>query len=578
MKKNIKTIGTLLCAAVFAMLHTSCNDMLDLAPQDQIGGNKMWRNASDYKQFANNFYGWTRDFSSVLDGWHQDRTSDLITYQTYNDISHGANTIPSSDGDYTNNYNNIRRCNMLLQNAAGYGNQEEIAQYMGEAYFFRAYCYFELLQKFGNVIVTTNVLDINSPEMNRERNDRLEVINRIVEDLQNARDLLPSFSEIGSEGYARVSQEAANAFLSRTALYEGTWQKFRGNETEGKSLLNIAADAAKRVMDTRQFELFGTYGKSKELADSAYKYMFILEDDRSNPAGVVKSDNKEYIFARCHDQNIKSIGTNITKGCLNNVFWVTQKLAGMYLCQDGLPKEKSKVFKGYAQKADEFQNRDQRMRYTLLVPGQRYFSNDNGKFRITWNEQDYADPNGSYKFNGAACYANQKFGTEREVPSRSEAYDFPVIRYAEVLLNYAEAVYERDGTISDADLDISLNLVRNRANPDMPKLSASLVSANGLDMREEIRRERTVELFLEGFRLDDLKRWKAAETEMPQDMLGVKVKGTAYEADNLKNPQNGEGFVILESNRRWAEKNYLFPIPNDQLQLHPNLGQNPGWK
>ena len=97
-------------------------------------------------------------------------------------------------------------------------------------------------------------------------------------------------------------------------------------------------------------------------------------------------------------------------------------------------------------------------------------------------------------------------------------------------------------------------------------------------MLGEIRRERTVELFLEGFRRDDLKRWKTAETEMPQDMLGVKVKGTAYEADNMKNPLDADGRVILESGRRWAPKNYLFPIPNDQLQLHPNLGQNPGWE
>lgn len=568
---------TIMLSALLALATTGCDDALNLDPLDQIGGNKMWRNAADYKQFANNFYGWTRDFSSVLDGWHQDRTSDLITYQTYNDVSHGSNTIPSGDGDYTANYSNIRRCNMLLKNAENYRNPDEIAQYRGEAHFFRAYCYYELLQKFGDVVVTTEVLDINSPEMNQKRNDRSEVIDLIVKDLQSAVELLPKFAE-GADGYARISSEGANAFLSRVALYEGTWQKARGNAEAGRQLLDIAANAAKKVIDSRQFYLFGTSGKSKELGDSAYKYMFILENDRSNPAGAVKADNKEYIFAREHDQNIKPIGTNITKGCLNNVFWVTGKLAGMYLCQDGLPKEKSSQFKGYVKKADEFQNRDNRMRYTLLVPGQHYFSNAAGKFRVNWDKSDYADPKNSYQFNGAACYANQKYGTERDVPDRSEAYDFPIIRFAEVLLNYAEAVFERDDKISDQDLDISLNLVRNRANPKMPRLSNALVSVNGLDMREEIRRERTVELFMEGFRLDDLKRWKTAEIEMPQDMLGVKVKGTAYEADNLKNPVNGEGFVILENGRRWAQKNYLFPIPSDQLQLHPNLGQNPGWE
>lgn len=212
---------TILLATLLAMVSTACDDALNLDPLDQIGGNKMWRNASDYKQFSNNFYGWTRDFSSVLDGWHQDRTSDLITYQTYNDISHGSNTIPSSDGDYTNNYKNIRRCNMLLKNAENYRNPDEIAQYRGEAYFFRAYCYYELLQKFGDVVVTTEVLDVNSPEMNQKRNDRSEVISLIVDDLLNAAELLPKFSAI-EDGYARISSEGAYAFLSRAALYEGT--------------------------------------------------------------------------------------------------------------------------------------------------------------------------------------------------------------------------------------------------------------------------------------------------------------------------------------------------------------------
>ena len=99
---------------------------------------------------------------------------------------------------------------------------------------------------------------------------------------------------------------------------------------------------------------------------------------------------------------------------------------------------------------------------------------------------------------------------EREGADYYESMDFPIIRYAEVLLNFAEAIYELNDKISDSDLDKSLNLVRLRVNPTMPKLSNSFVTSNGLSMREEIRRERTVELYLEGFRIDDLKRWKTA--------------------------------------------------------------------
>lgn len=111
----------------------------------------------------------------------------------------------------------------------------------------------------------------------------------------------------------------------------------------------------------------------------------------------------------------------------------------------------------------------------------------------------------------------------------------------------------------------------------MPKLSNKFVTDNGLNMREEIRRERTIELFNEGFRIDDLKRWKTAEIEMPQDMLGIKKSGTEYESTNLKYPTNIDGCIIVESERTWGEKNYLYPIPSDQIQLNPNLKQNPGW-
>ena len=151
---------------------------------------------------------------------------------------------------------------------------------------------------------------------------------------------------------------------------------------------------------------------------------------------------------------------------------------------------------------------------------------------------------------------------------------------AEVLLNYAEATYELSGSISDADLDMSLNLVRLRVNPDMPKLSNSLINNNGLSMREEIRRERTVELYNEGFRIDDLKRWKTAEVEMPKDILGIQWTGEFQtEWPNAASYQKDkDGCLIIETGRTWSSKNYLYPLPSDQLQLNPNLGQNPGWE
>lgn len=117
----------------------------------------------------------------------------------------------------------------------------------------------------------------------------------------------------------------------------------------------------------------------------------------------------------------------------------------------------------------------------------------------------------------------------------------------------------------------------------MTELSNELVSANGLSMRDEIRRERTVELFLEGFRIDDLKRWATAPEEMSKDLTGVQITGTWYEtgwADHAGRPLDADGCIILYTDRgAWKQtsKLYLYPIPSDQLQLNPALEQNPGW-
>lgn len=550
---------------------------LDLDPKDQIADGNYWQEASDFKLFANQFYGWTRDFSnSVYDAPHSDKRSDLILDKSGTNVySNGTNSIPTGDNNYTDNYNRIRRTNILLQKAESYGNQSDIEQYIGEAKFFRAYCYFELLQLYGDVIITKKPLDVTDPEMKVARNDRSEVVDFMIQDLKDAAGQLPLTSAVEN---GRVGSEGAWAFLSRVALYEGTWQKFRGNEARGKELLDVAAKAAKEVINSKNFSLY----TPAILGDSAQKYMFILEDVKSNPAGLLKASNTEYIFSRRHDETLNPIGKNITKECLANAQQIAQKFAALYLCQDGLPIEKSSLylFKVDGIIAHEYQNRDNRMLYTLCVPGGYYWSNENSRVNWTSDAADKASASikGYSPANGSG-YANQKWAAERKVQTNSEGYDYPVIRYAEELLNYAEAVYERDDAISDDDLNISLNLVRNRINKSMPKLSNNLVTANGLNMREEIRRERTVELFNEGFRIDDLKRWKTAETEMPKDFLGIKWTGTEYATKwpNVSYAKNSDGYIILETGRKWESKHYLYPLPTDQLQLNPNLKPNPGW-
>lgn len=575
-KEMMKKITYIL--GLFSMLtFQSC---LDMEPKTQLADTNYWQTPDHFKLFATQFYGWTVDFKQLDDSPHSDVRSDLRTGITLDVYSNGTNSIPSSDKTYTNNYNRIRQVNTLLQQAEGYAAPADIETSVGEAHFFRAYCYFDLLQVYGDVIITRTPLDIDSPEMQMARNSRDEVVDFILEDLEEAIRLLPEANEISSKDEGRLSSQAASAFLSRVALYEGTWQKFRNggqNNDRSSALLDIAATSAHDVIESGFFELFAP----EELGTEAYKYLFILENDKSNPAGITKSGNKEYIFTRRHDPTLASIGFNITQGRLGNAVYVTRKMANMYLQSNGLPINPQTW--DYSKVDSEFKDRDNRMSNTLMIPGHTYWGTGGG--RIDWTGSAEEIANASHKNfmpSTGTGYFPHKWCCERDgVPTGMEAYDYPIIRYAEVLLNYAEAVFERDDKISDEDLAISLNLTRKRVNPNMPDLTNAFVSANNLDMRTEIRRERTVEFYDENFRIDDLKRWKTAEEEMPMNLTGVKWRGTEYEtkwSDASSKTMDAEGCIICEQGRIWEEKHYLYPLPIDQLKLNPNLKQNPGWE
>ena len=562
-------------------LLSSC---MNLDPMDSMGDNLVWNKADNFQLFANQFYGWTRDLGSgtdyqngISDGVHSDYRSDLVCTNSVNTYSQGTNAIPEKDGNFTALYKRIYYTNLLLKNAGDFSNQAAIATPKGEAYWFRAYLHFELVQIYGDAQILTEPLDIDNSQLYGSRSNRSAVIDQCVSDLRQAAELLPETA--AEEG--RLCKDAAYAMLSRVALYEGTWQKFHNNNsTRANELLTIAKNAAKQVIDNKHYSLFynaDLVNTGVNNINQSYRYMFNLEDVQDNPAGLLKKDNTEYIFSHRHRDTDK-MTLNVTHAMMANTCFITRKMANMYLCSDGLPIEKSPLFQGYTQAASEFQNRDARMDNTMLWHGEQYWNND-GKWRTSWTIDDLGS---SLTCNARSNsgYQSQKWGVECQVADYYESMDYPVIRYAEVLLNYAEAAYELSENISDADLDLSLNLVRRRVNPSMPKLTNSFVSTNGLSMREEIRRERTVELFLEGFRIDDLKRWKTAETEMPQDQLGVKVKNTWFESNwtGQSRSLNGDGCIVMYGGRTWAQKNYLYPLPQDQRQLNPNLSQNPGWE
>jgi len=556
---------------ILLVLFTSSCDFLELdrEPLDELSESAFFTQASDFKLYANSFYAALPNFPN------EDIQSDIYMGNSFNSISNGSHVTPATDGNWNTNYSRIRACNYLLKKYDEYNKTDKTtaAMYMGEAKFFRAFAYFNLVRRFGGVPLVTTVLDVNSPELYGVRNSRDEVLTLVIQDLEESIEVLPLENAIAAADKGRVSKGAAQAMLARVALYHGTWKKFRGED--GNALLIKAAAAAKAVMDSEQYTLF----KNAALGDKSYLYFFTLDGIQQNPLSLTKSAQKEYILATKNHYEYKNIQTSVA------TFHVpTKKLADMFLCSDGLPIDKSPLFMGYATLAGEFQNRDKRMLFK--INDQQTWQRSSGR---DWSipEDQLGNPatsggfmwiGGFNAFMGATLtgYGTEKFNFYNGV---NAGVDYPVIRLAEVLVTYAEAVFERNGSISDADLDISIN--RLRARVDLPNLTNAFVTANSLDMRTEIRRERTVELFLENSRYTDLLRWYIAHIELPKPILGITYVGewtTDPRTAGYTGPKDANGSLIIESNRSFdITKNYLLPLPSNEIALNPSLEQNPNW-
>lgn len=551
-------------AFIFSILVlTGCNKGLDLVPKDAISDATFWKTTADFKLAANNLY-----FS--LEGFNTWDTYADLAYDVPNSVSNGTYQTTESDSRWTNAYVYIRRCNKIISKAEESPIGSELKTLIGEAKFFRAYNYWMMYKLFGGVPIITSELDIDDEALYAARSTRKETVDFILKDLEEAAINLPEKSTLANGDVGRITKGAANTLRARVALFEGTWGKSRGDANAG-NYLDIAINAANTVMNSGQYSLF--LGKGAQ----SYRYFFIDEGD----------DASEAILDRRYQVSVSSQTFPSTVG--EGHLLPTKKLADMYLCADGLPIDQSPLFQGYDQTGSEFMNRDPRMTMTFVVPG-------TGAMQL-W----YPEPVASWPFypqrNANTGYTTFKFLSEDPTSNESPftlgyGYDRHILRYGEVLLIYAEATFEKNGAISDEDLNKSINLIRQRVN--MIELTNSFITAHGLDMREEIRRERTIELALEGFRYDDLRRWKTAEYELPTAIKGIKIVGTPwanpivvegqdrnpYSDESWQNRTDENGFIIVESASGRSfnpEKHYLMPLPTKEILINPELKQNPNW-
>ena len=594
--------------------------------------------------------------------------------------SNGGGTAPESSGSWGGPYGQIRDCNILLEKAEEYaGDKNAISHAVGTAHFFRAWQYFKLLKTYGGVPIADHSLDLTDPTLQAPRNSRYEVANFIINDLKEAVKLLTKEKDIPDADKGKISKEAAQSFLARVALYEGTWEKYVpsiGYDLDGDGtnsgagtakpegypsvteLLTLAKTMSKDVITEAET---GTFKLWNECDSLSYYYLFNIDDAEGNIPnfkGKGKATNKEFIIYRKYDFNIAKPNKNISHTVIVGLATsISQQFGESFLCRNGLPiricytgnmanAQNNPQFEGYKTFVGEYRNRDYRFISCTYIPDRTFWSSrvEDGR-QLTATGKPYPDPvfpqndevyNPGDPAYSSSCgvfkptlrnnstasgYGSRKYlieGANR--PSNTESADYPNLRLAEVHCIYAEATCELNGgNISDEDLDFSIN--KNRARARVAPLTNALIAnvwdagywdyeqnktvCKKMNMLDEIRRERACELFGEGHRMDDLKRWGIAHINLVGQKLGHYVLGTAYETEKANSaqyfgepcyypekyplrygiyegtgkndPDYGRSIANDPTTLNFIQRDYLTPLPLDQMRLNTNLKQNPGW-
>ncbi|MEJ7914192.1 MAG: RagB/SusD family nutrient uptake outer membrane protein [Chitinophagaceae bacterium] len=539
-----------------ALLFSSCKKtFLDREPLDELVDQTFYTNEETLQLAVNGCYAYIKGKATV----DMENLGDNTLNSSENDyqrIASGnyANDLGTLNGEWSVDYDGIRRCNAFLENFQGAQGRETVKESMAaEVRFVRAYLYFYLTQFYGDAQLITKTLLVTDPEVYGKRNPKAQIVDFILKELDEAALKLP-LAQTGSN-LGRVTKGAALALKARVALYNAKY--------------DVAEKAAKDVMDLGIYQLY-----SNGSGATSYNELFTYK-------GRLKGGtNKESILARLHllDVSTHNMSREAQVPDQASRFNPTKSLVDAYLASDGLPITQSPLYKEDTY-ANLFKNRDPRMTQTILQPGSPWGGRQDGTNNAasgTWGV--YNAPKFISNKLGSVTITGFYFTKYVELSavglvSRDEN-DIHLIRFAEVLLTYAEARLEQ-GTLTQAVIDLTINKLRQRVG--MKLMTLADLAANGLNLRDEVRRERRVEMALEGQRYFDLLRWKQGAL-LAQDVKGMKKSLVFRAADVTNLPTDAQGYIIAYGNRVFTDpKNYLWPIPLAQFQRNPNLGQNPGW-
>lgn len=597
MKKYFYNIS-LASVTFILMLFSSCNDsFLDREPTHNLIDQGFWNTENDLKIYNNGIYNeagndsyylfmvghtssaWSSSYNDYF--WKDVQSDNFVSksnsnHLDYTRIAAGKEIVPNNAEAGGWYWTLLRRINYFFENYQKANVGDEIKnKYAGEAYFFRAWFYFDKVQMYGDVPLILKPLTTESEELYGPRTARKEVMAQVLDDINKACEYLPE--DWGDNDAVRATKGAALALKSRICLYEGTYRKYH-NLGDYDNFLKECVSASEELMKMGKYSIYNTGNPATD-----YMTLFTSDDLQGNPEVIFYRKYVTGLLGHRLSGYIPTSGTGATKDFVED-----------FLCKEkdgtALPVSLSKVYKN-DNIEEEFDNRDPRMAQTILDPRQAK--------EMLLNRENFSFPRlaGMQNWESATGYHVIKFYSKEQDKKGygNESSDAPLFRYAEVLLNLAEAKAELN-IITQEDLDKTINILRDRVN--MPHLTLNPVEDpkykdEGLSpLIIEIRRERRVELSFEDTRYHDLMRWKWGK-RLALPVLGMRFESSYFQSERFSQADpnrvklkkvNGISYIDVFAGTEWENrsfdenKDYLHPIPVNVISKNPEIKQNPGWE
>ncbi|MBE7170881.1 MAG: RagB/SusD family nutrient uptake outer membrane protein [Williamsia sp.] len=554
-----KTLHFLIPLTLLLCMQSACKKNVDdgvIHQTGEITQPQLVQNPSFVKGFLDNTYNFLQvryDLDSngaMLAAASDEAVNSNVNSPVYTLVNGTWGPSRTFDDSYSNYYSGIRKANLFLSSIS----KGEIVpvnavltvdslrkRWRGEAFFLRAFFHFELVKRYGSVVLATKVFD-RDEDLNLPRNSFDECVNQIAADCDSAIVGLPLWNtdysgSSDTKEIGRATKIAAMSLKARLFLYAASPLYNTGNDL---AKWQKAADAAKAVIDLNRAQLITPYANIFNYSTAAYNNEVIFATQAVNTNAI--------------EINNAPISYNGALGRTNP----TQELVDAFEMSNGKPI--SDPTSGYNAN-NPYASRDPRLALTILYNGAIFKSVavqtfTGGKDGI--GQTINATQTGYYmkKFLSENATWNQTTNASVRRP-------WVWIRYADILLMYAEALNEAQGPV--ADVAAKVNLVRTRAG--MPNLPTGLTQAQ---MRDRIHNERRVELCFEDHRFFDVRRWKEGESFFNKTVTGMRITANA-----AGQPTAYERFPVQA--KVFQAKNYWYPFPQTEMDVTPKLKQNPGY-